>query len=81
MVNIGKRDKLGKRYVSRIIRFAFLAPRIVEQIVDGRQPPDFTAESLLRGRSELPLAWDAQQQHSAQHLRREQQRDHVASRE
>ncbi len=60
MVEIGKREKVGKRYVSRIIRLAFLAPEIVEQIVHGCQPPDFTAESLLGGRSKLPLAWDAQ---------------------
>jgi site-specific DNA recombinase len=62
MAAIGKREKLGKRYVSRIIRLAFLAPEIVEQIVNGCQPPDLTAESLLKNRSELPLAWDAQHQ-------------------
>src|SRR5208337_5571544 len=55
MVEIGKREKVGKRYVSRIIRLAFLAPEIVEQIVNGCQPPDFTAESLLKSLSELPL--------------------------
>ncbi len=60
MVDIGKREKVGKRYVSRVIRFAFLAPDIVEQIAGDHQPPDFTAESLLRGQPELPLAWDAQ---------------------
>jgi site-specific DNA recombinase len=27
MVDIGKREKVGKRYVSRVIRFAFLAPK------------------------------------------------------
>ncbi len=60
MVDIGKREKVGKRYVSRVIRFAFLAPNIVEQIAGDHQPPDFTAESLLRGQAELPLAWDTQ---------------------
>ena len=60
MVDIGKREKVGKRYVSRVIRFAFLAPNIVEQTAGDHQPPDFTAESLLRGQAELPLAWDAQ---------------------
>jgi site-specific DNA recombinase len=60
MVDIGKREKLGKRYVSRIIRYAFLAPNIVEQIAGDHQPTDFTAESLLRGQAELPLAWGAQ---------------------
>jgi Resolvase, N terminal domain len=37
--------------VSRVIRFAFLAPNIIEQIAGDRQPPDFTAESLLRGQA------------------------------
>jgi site-specific DNA recombinase len=60
MIEIGKREKVGKRYVSRIIRLAFLAPKIVEQIVNGCQPPNLTAESLLKDRTELPLAWDAQ---------------------
>jgi hypothetical protein len=62
MVEIGKREKVGKGYVSRIIRLAFLAPEIVEQIVNGCQPPNLTAESLLKDRTEMPLAWDAQHQ-------------------
>jgi hypothetical protein len=60
MVEIGKREKLGKRYVSRVIRLAFLAPEIVEQIVNGCQPPELTVQSLLNDRTELPLAWGAQ---------------------
>jgi site-specific DNA recombinase len=60
MVEIGKREKVGKRYVSRIIRFAFLAPDIVEQIVKGCQPPELTAESLHGDRRQLPLAWESQ---------------------
>jgi hypothetical protein len=55
MVEIGKRDKVGKRYVSRIIRLAFLAPDIVEQIVNGCQPPDLTAQSLLNDRTSTRL--------------------------
>jgi len=60
MVQIGKREKVGKRYVSRIIRLAFLAPEIVEQTVKGCQPTELTAESLLRDRTQLPLAWESQ---------------------
>jgi len=60
MVAIGKRERVGKRYVSRILRFAFLAPSIVEDVVGGRHRPDFTAESLVRSRRELPPVWDAQ---------------------
>jgi site-specific DNA recombinase len=60
MVEIAQREKVGKRYVSRVIRLAFLAPEIVEQIVNGCQPPELTAQSLLNDRTELPLAWEAQ---------------------
>jgi site-specific DNA recombinase len=60
MVEIGRREKVGKRYVSRVMRLAFLAPEIVEQIVNGCQPPELTAQSLLNDRTELPLAWKAQ---------------------
>jgi hypothetical protein len=49
-----------KRYVSRIVRLAFLAPDIVEQIVKGCQPPELTAESLLKDRTQLLLDWEAQ---------------------
>ena len=62
MVEIGKREKVGKRYVSRIIRLAFLAPDIVGQIASGCQPPELTAESLLKDRTQLPLSWESQHQ-------------------
>jgi site-specific DNA recombinase len=60
MADIGRRENVTTRYVSRVVRFAFLAPHIVEQIFDSRQPPEFTAEFLVRRRSELPLAWATQ---------------------
>jgi site-specific DNA recombinase len=45
--------------VGRLIRLAFLAPDIVESIVEGRQPITLTAEALTR-RIELPLSWCSQ---------------------
>jgi len=60
MVEIAKREKVGKRCVSRIFRFAFLAPDIVEQVAAGCQPPQLTAELLLRRYDQLPLAWPEQ---------------------
>lgn len=59
---IGKREGIGKRYVSRIIRLAFLAPSIIEDIVAGHQPPDLTAQALSTRPGDLPLSWQAQMQ-------------------
>jgi len=61
MVEIGQREGVGKRYVSRMIRLAFLAPAIVERIAEGRQPPELTAQFLSTGRGDLPLSWQAQE--------------------
>jgi hypothetical protein len=56
---IAAREGLNVRYVGRLIRLAFLAPDIVESIVEGRQPMTLTAEALTR-RIDLPLSWCAQ---------------------
>jgi site-specific DNA recombinase len=56
---IAAREGLNVRYVGRLIRLAFLAPDIVESIVEGRQPTTLTAEALTR-RIELPLSWCSQ---------------------
>jgi hypothetical protein len=61
MVEIGRREGVGKRYVSRMIRLAFLAPSIVKRIAEGRQPPELTAQFLSTGRGDLPLSWPAQE--------------------
>ena len=53
MVEIGQREGVGKRYVSRMIRLAFLAPAIVESIAEGRQPPELTAQFLSTARGDL----------------------------
>jgi hypothetical protein len=39
---------------------AFLAPRFVEAIAAGRQPPELTAKALTE-RIELPLLWSEQE--------------------
>ena len=47
--------------VSRFLPLAFLAPDIVEAILNGKQPVDLTAEKLKRLRS-LPKSWEEQRQ-------------------
>ena len=58
---IAASEKLDGGDVSRAIPLAFLAPSIVEAILQGKQPVDLTAERLRR-MSALPHAWTEQQQ-------------------
>lgn len=46
--------------VSRILPLAFLAPKIVEKILNGTQPADLTISKLARV-SDLPLRWSDQE--------------------
>jgi hypothetical protein len=48
LAHIAAREGIAVRYVSRLIRLAFLAPDIVKSIVEGRQPSDLTAQALTR---------------------------------
>ena len=43
----------------QLVRLSYLAPDITEAILDGRQPPDLTAEKLLE-HSRLLLGWPDQ---------------------
>ena len=56
---IARREGIPECDVSRNIRFAFLAPDIVDAILDGRQPVDLTTETLRR-LPQLPADWESQ---------------------
>ena len=47
------------RYLMRLLRVSFLAPDIIEAILNGRQPADMTLE---RFRGAIPLDWSTQRQ-------------------
>ena len=51
---IAQRFALSEPHVRRLLRFVYLAPDIVEAIVEGRQPRILTVKLLLRG---IPLDW------------------------
>jgi site-specific DNA recombinase len=59
LAEIARRESIAVRYVERLSRLAFTAPRIVEAICRGRQPAELNAETLLN-RIDLPLEWPAQ---------------------
>jgi len=56
--DIAKQDNTSRRRIQQIIAFAFLAPDIVQMILDGRQPIGLTSEWVLRHK--LPNDWQDQ---------------------
>jgi site-specific DNA recombinase len=54
---IAKQEGMTEPYLGRIIRLAFLAPDIVEAILDGHQPADLELKRLTKN---IPLRWDEQ---------------------
>lgn len=63
---IAAREKVTKRYVSRLIRLGLLAPTLIDAITEGTQTPELTAQALVTRRTELPLSWRAQKQEFGQ---------------
>jgi hypothetical protein len=55
---LAKREGLDRRSFRRLLRLAFLSPRVAEAIVEGREPPDLTIIKLTR-RIDLPPLWSA----------------------
>ena len=64
MTDVSRRAGLNAADASRLLQLAFLAPDIVEHILDGTQPASLTAQRLKR-LDGLPLLWDAQREHLA----------------
>jgi site-specific DNA recombinase len=44
---LAKREGVSPSYFTRLVRLSYLAPDITQAILDGRQPPDLTADKLL----------------------------------
>jgi hypothetical protein len=55
---LAKRDRISRRYIRRPVGLAFLSPRLVEAILQGRQPVELTATRLTE--LDLPLDWGEQ---------------------
>jgi DNA invertase Pin-like site-specific DNA recombinase len=59
LTELASRARVTRPYVGRILKLAFLAPDIVEAILQGRQPPALTVERL---RDPIPLDWREQRE-------------------
>ena len=58
IAELARRLGCNERYVSKVLRLAFLAPDIAQAILDGRQPRRVTVTHVIG--AELPLSWNAQ---------------------
>ena len=55
---IARSENKGERHIRYLAPLAFVSPRIVEAIVNGRAPADLTVSGLART---LPHNWTAQE--------------------
>jgi site-specific DNA recombinase len=58
---IAAEERVSSSYITRLVRLAFLAPDIVTVILNGRHPPQLTANRLMDD-TRLPLDWRAQRE-------------------
>ncbi len=56
---LAKREGVSPSYFTRLVRLSYLAPDIIQAILDGRQPRGLTPDKLLT-HSRLPLGWHDQ---------------------
>ena len=57
IAELARQARVNSRYVMRAVRMAFLAPDIIEAIVEGRQTAAVSFEIF---RQPMPLEWTAQ---------------------
>ena len=58
IADLARAEKIGRAYVSTMLRLTLLAPDIVEAILDGRQGEDVTLEAVMAG---VPVVWREQE--------------------
>jgi hypothetical protein len=54
---IAAREKVSDAFVGQVVELAFLAPDLKAMVMEGRQPPELTADRLLKKLCPLPASW------------------------
>jgi site-specific DNA recombinase len=62
VTEIATAENLAGSYITRVLRIAYLAPDIIEAIVAGKEPPELTANRLVRLKN-LPVDWAGQREY------------------
>ena len=58
LYELARRDGLSRRYIRRLVNLAFLSPKLVEAVLQGRQPVELTGTRLTE--LDLPIDWTEQ---------------------
>ena len=58
--DVAREEKVSAAYIYNLLRLPWLAPDITAAIVNGRQPRQLNAKSLMRQASRLPADWAEQ---------------------
>ena len=57
---VADHEGISASFLARAMRLAFLAPDIVQKILDGEQPRDLSIDRLVQHSADLPIAWSEQ---------------------
>ncbi len=58
--DIAREERVTAAYIYSLLRLPWLAPDITTAIVNGRQPPQLNAKTLMRKAARLPADWAEQ---------------------
>src|ERR1019366_4958843 len=58
--DIAREERVSAAYLYILLRLPWLAPGITTAIINGRKPPQLTAQTLMRLTPRLPAAWAEQ---------------------
>ena len=60
MHDIAREERVSAAYIYSLLRLPWLAPDIATAIINGRKPPQLTAQTLMRLTPRLPAGWAEQ---------------------
>jgi hypothetical protein len=60
LAQIAVRENITGAYVSKVFNLNFIAPEIVEKILNGEQPRDLKLQDMLVGK--FPMLWQEQKE-------------------
>lgn len=58
IAELAKKENFDRTYMGRILKLCYLAPEIINAILDGTQPPLLNLQNFTR--SQIPLLWTDQ---------------------